>query len=410
MIGQHPAAALRRAFRSERRLLEIFGLALAAALALRPGYIADYVWDAKPTVDALASGDVVRALTEHQPAMGPLTIFLRAPFVAIARAFGAGDLATYRVGVFACVACTALLVTTLVRWFRSQTQSRSLGLLVVMLAIAAPAALTAMELGHPEELLGAALCAAAVAAGIRGRPVAATLLLGLALATKQWAVLAIGPTLLAVGRTYFWRVAAVASGIAGVLMLPQLLADHEGVASMTRVASLAPTHPFVLSWWYVLTPEIPIRIASLTHPAIVFAAIPLTALAYKRRADVSSSVLPLLALLFLIRCVLDPQDNYYYHLPLLFALLAWDLEMRRRMPYATLAVMAALVVTTSYLSSNYFIASSFYLAWTFPLGVYLVVTVLRGRRTEAAVPAQAPAPGPPERVLHANAAASIPRI
>ena len=409
MNRQHVTTALLRAFRSERRLLEIFGLALAAALSVRPGYIGDYVWDAKPTVDALASGDVVRALAEHQPAMGPLTIFLRAPFVAVARAFGAGDLATYRVGVFACAACAALLVAALVRWFRSPTQPRSLGPLVVMLAIATPVAMTALELGHPEELLGAALCAAAVGAGIRGRPVAATLLLGLALATKQWAVLAIGPTLLAVGRTYFWRVAAVASGIAGVLMLPQLLADHQGVASMTRVASLAPTHPYLLSWWYVITPEIPTRIASLTHPAIVFAAIPLTALAYKRRADVGSSVLPLLALLFLIRCVLDPQDNYYYHLPLLFALLAWDLQMRRRMPYATLAVVVALVVTVSYLSSDKFIASSFYLAWTVPLAVFLVLTVLRGR-AEAHVPAQAPAPGPPERVLQASADTFIPRI
>jgi hypothetical protein len=83
--------------------------------------------------------------------------------------------------------------------------------------------------------------------------------------------------------------------------------------------------------------------------------------------------------------------------------------MRRRMPYATLAVVVALVVTVSYLSSDKFVASSFYLAWTFLLAVFLVVTVLRGR-AEAHFPAQAPAPGPPERVLQASAETSIPRI
>ena len=65
------------------------------------------------------------------------------------------------------------------------------------LCVANPLTLRALEIGHPEELLGAVLCVAAVLLAARDRPLWAGLLLGLAIANKQWALLAVGPVLLA---------------------------------------------------------------------------------------------------------------------------------------------------------------------------------------------------------------------
>ena len=85
-----------------------------------------------------------------------------------------------------------------------------------------PLTLKALEVGHPEELLGAALCVGAVLAALWQRPWLAAVLLGLALANKAWAVLAIGPVLLALqGRR--WTVFALACAIAAMFVAPFLL-------------------------------------------------------------------------------------------------------------------------------------------------------------------------------------------
>jgi uncharacterized membrane protein len=76
-------------------------------------------------------------------------------------------------------------------------RSRGACLLVIALAAANPVSIRALELGHPEELLTAALAIGAVLAAARERALLAAVLLGLAIASKAWAVLAIGPVLLA---------------------------------------------------------------------------------------------------------------------------------------------------------------------------------------------------------------------
>ena len=110
----------------------------------------------------------------------------------------------------------------------------------------------------------------------------------------------------------------------------------------------------------------------------MLSAIPLTLLAYRRRIGVGGAF-PLLALLFLIRCVFDPQTNAYYHVPLLLTLLAWDMQMRRNLPYTTLAVVAALVVMNSYIASpiGLYPASVFYFVWTAALAAYLLMALRR---------------------------------
>jgi hypothetical protein len=354
--------------------LALLGLVGVVAFVWYRGNVGDYPEQAAPAVDALARGDFWGAV-ERQPNMGPFSVILRAPFVAVAHAFGAGDLVSYRVGAVPCVAAAALLGAALVKYFPASARPRALGLLVILLAVATPQAADAIELGHPEELLGAAMCVGAVVAGMRGRLVWAALLLGLAIATKQWALLAIGPTVLTVGRPYWWRVAVAAGGIVAVLMLPLLLSDHERFEATTRAAASAPAKTNYQSWWYLLDRDLPAWLPQLTKPAIVLSAIPLTLLAYRRGLG-ARGALPLLALLFLLRCVLDTQTNAYYHVPLLLTLLAWDMQTRRLLPYATLAVVGLLVLTNSYLASPtaLYTASIFYFVWTVGLAAYLLTT------------------------------------
>ena len=96
------------------------------------------------------------------------------------------------------------------------------------------------------------------------------------------------------------------------------------------------------SWWYILDRDLPAWLPQYTKPAVVLSAIPLTLLVVYRRGLSARCALPLLALLFLLRCVFDTQTNAYYHVPLLLTLLAWDMQMRRLLPYATLTVVGLL--------------------------------------------------------------------
>ena len=73
--------------------------------------------------------------------------------------------------------------------------------------------------------LGAALCAGAVLAAARGRAVWAGVLLGCALATKQWAALAILPMLLAAPRGSRMRAGGVMAAVAGLLVAPMMIVD-----------------------------------------------------------------------------------------------------------------------------------------------------------------------------------------
>ena len=374
-----------------RGLAGLTALAVLSAIGVSwyRGGLGDYPHDAAGAVDALAGGHVLRSLTVHpQPLMGPIAILIRAPFVAAGHLFGAGSLAGYRLGAIPCLIAAGLLGVVLLRTFAPASRRGAASIVVVLLAVASPAATSAVELGHPEEVLCAALSVLAVVAAMRSRVVATSVLLGLALATKQWAVIAVPPAVLAVPPRYRWRVAAGAAGLAALLTLPQVLADPSGFASVSQHAATATNDTFVQSWWYLVGHTLPGWLARSTHPLIVLAAFPLTVLAYRRglRAD---DALPLLALLFLVRCVLDPVDNYYYHLPLLLALLAWDVKMRRQLPFASLAATLCLIVTNSFLDGM--TASAFYFAWTAALAGVLCVVLRRATSADRrSAVAQAP--------------------
>ena len=200
--------------------LAVLGAVSLAWLGLLGFVFTDYELEAAPALDALVRGWWVEFL-ELCPAYGG-SLILRAPFALGADALGGGDVAVFRAVGMPCLLAGSALGVVLAGSLLARRAGRGTVAAVVLLCAANPITLRALDIGHPEELLGAALCAGAVLAGVRDRPALAGVLLGLALANKAWAVLAVGPVLLALpsGR---WRALGIAGAIAGVIMLPLLL-------------------------------------------------------------------------------------------------------------------------------------------------------------------------------------------
>jgi hypothetical protein len=121
-------------------------------------------------------------------------------------------------------------------------------------------------------------------------------------------------------------------------------------------------------------------LSSLAHPLVVASALPLSALWWRRRgAGPSRDLLLLLALVLLVRCVLDPWNIGYYHVPFLMALLAWEALERARPP--VLSLLAASLVWLSFERMPQLLAPdgqcAFYLAWALPAVVALAWAVYR---------------------------------
>jgi hypothetical protein len=378
------------------RRIEIAFLSAAAAAAgiaeaLRPADVADYVRDAGPSLHPLITGNLGAALA-HQPAMGWFAILFRAPFAFFAR--HAGSLVEYRVGSIPCVLVLAALGVWLAVQMRREHARFAACALVVGVAVLSPMNWHALVTGHPEELLGAALCVASVLAAASGRnPLAAGVLLGLALATKQWAVLAAGPALLAAPRGRA-RIATAAIAVGGALTLaPVLAGSHQLLSPAATVYGSTSSIMPASVWWplghahEVHTAGISVEartmsqsLANLTHPLIVMLGIllPLALFARtRRRAVPRETALTLLALLFLLRCVLDPMTVGYYHVPLLVSLLALEALHRRGLPLLTLisnAVLWLLVARVPWGLEPARVAA-IYLAWALPLAAYLAAKV-----------------------------------
>src|SRR2546423_11111251 len=200
--------------RFEIVVLALFGAAASVYLALWPNGVQDYRVDAGPSLHPLIHGALHGAFA-HEPAMGWFSIFFRAPVAFLAR--HGGSLAEYRAGVLPCLLVAAALGVWLAI---ARNRSLLLSAVVVALAVLGPMNWHAIADGHPEEILGGALCVAAVLVAASGRsPLAAGLVLGLAVRTEQWGGLAPRPALLAAppGRAQT-AAAAVAVGGAGVVV------------------------------------------------------------------------------------------------------------------------------------------------------------------------------------------------
>lgn len=331
------------------------GILIVSWLSLTDWAWTDYDNEARPAFDALVSGHLLHFL-QLVPAYGG-SLVLRAPFVLVPKLWGGGELSIYRAAAAPCLVATAILGIWLVAQMRTLGRTTIARAAVLMLCVANPMTLSTLESGHPEELLGAALCIAAVLAALRNRPIWAGAFLGMAVANQEWAIVATGPVLIALPDRRI-RAIFTAGATAAVILSPLIAAG--GFLSQVKGAAAPNSSIFTpwQLWWFVgphrhaipagqpwATRFDPAWLAHLAHPLIAAIAIPLTLLCVwmrrHRPARPAHEALLLLTLLLLLRCALDPWDNWYYPLPFLLALVAWESLTVTRPP--VMAILASFV-------------------------------------------------------------------
>jgi hypothetical protein len=370
-----------------RRLIAPTGLA-ALLLAATSRLGTDYPFDAGPAISALARGDL-HLFAADQAQMGPLSLLLRAPVAALA---GPGSIWAYRLGALACLLGLVALGVAIAR-----RTPAGYAPVAALLLVVNPVTIDALRLGHPEELLGAALCTGALVLA-RERPLAAGVALGAALATKQWALIAIAPALLVAPREARRRLALAAAGVAAAVSGPLALAEpHAFVEALRHPAfGVAEMRTGNVWGWAAITNHISLgggaSVSAYTvpewlqhgaHPLVAFLTLGLGVAALRARRAIDP--LALLALLMLVRCALDPWDHAYYHAPFLAALIAWEVLQARRAPWlaAACAGFLGLVFRLPLPASDVL-----YALWALPLGLWL------SRRALCSAPVRVPRPLP----------------
>jgi hypothetical protein len=352
------------------------------ALGMHTPAFTDYEDEAEPAIQALRSGDVQAFLT-LAPAYGG-SLVLRFPFALLPNLWGGGDLALFRSMALPCLIAAAVLAVFLWQRGRALGQTAAACWIALLLVAANPLTLRALEIGHPEELLGAVLCVgAALAAGAR-RPLVTGILLGLAVANKPWAVLAVVP-LLAILPDRRPRMLAVAGAASLVVMLP-LLVGGSAVETTTAVATdggvifqpqqiwwFLGEHGETVTGMYGSYPDhrnMPGFLAGHTRELVllIVLAASLLLLPRVRRRPWHEGLL-LLAFAFQLRCLVDTWNVSYYAVPFLIALVAWELHAFRRPPVLSLAVTFlawfTLISLPKYAHPD--VQAVAYLAWSVPL-------------------------------------------
>jgi hypothetical protein len=343
-------------------LLAAAGCATLAWLGLYGAAWNDYEVELRPAVEALVAGHIHTFLTVA-PVYGG-SLIERAPFALLGSLAG-GEPATYRLLALPCLLASAALGVWLLARMRAEHRPLLARAVTLGLCVANPVTLRALELGHPEELLGASACVAAVLlAGApvvsRRRAIAVGLLLGLAVANKQWAVLAAGAVLLALppGRRLSCALAALAA--AGVVEAPLLLGSSGTYAAGARgvVTSSSVIFQPAQIWWFfghhgalvhglfgATKPGYrvaPSWAGEIAHPLAVLAGLAIAAGLWLRtggRRLPAGTALLAFAVTMLMRSVLDTWDTIYYLLPVIFALLASEAGgMPRRPPVLALGL------------------------------------------------------------------------
>jgi Glycosyltransferase family 87 len=329
---------------------------ICAGLASQASTPADWDIDAGPAVEALAAGDVGEYLI-WPTLVGPFATLLQAPFVALSGTTGA---VAYQWATFPCLLVAGVVGVQLGRIAVGRGVPPLTGFLISLLFVLNPLTFEALGNGHPEEILAAALAIAALAAAAKRRLGFTAVLLGLAIASKQWAVIAILPALLVLPAARV-KVGLGALAAAAVLFLPGIVASPAAFEDVQRAASGTPGVVTPWSAWYPVAvsrtetysvhgerlvaevEEPPSLVADLSHPLVVLLALAIPiAVAFRRRLPLSAADgFALLALLALLRCVLDPVDNLYYHAPLLLAVIGWDAFSSRGLPLRSLLAVAA---------------------------------------------------------------------
>jgi hypothetical protein len=369
----------------------LLGALILAALGLRTVAFTDYELEAEPSLLALRHGHLLGFL-HHLPVYGG-SLILRSPFALLPSLWHGGDLALFRSVAAPCLLAAATLAIVLYARARVLGVGAAAAWLAVVLVAVNPLILRALETGHPEELLGGALCAGAALAAIARRPRLAGVLLGLAVANKPWALLAVVPVMLMLPARR--RVAlAAAAGVGALVVVPVLLLSDiatTGTVAVTRASGMI-FQPWEL-WWFFgehghrvmgvygehvgyRTP--PTWVTHISHPLVALVPVVLgLAVARRRRVLGAADGLALLALSLHLRCLLDTWNTSYYTLPAVFALVAWEVH-RRRVPFVTLAVTLLAWVSFELLPkvATPDVQAAAYLAWSVPLACALGISLL----------------------------------
>jgi len=376
----------------------------------------DYESEVTPAYDALTAGHVWEFL-KLAPGYGG-SLELRAPFALLPGLWGGREVAVYQAVSIPCLIAAALLAVWLVGRMRALGNGRLACATTLGLCVANPVTLYALQDGHAEELLGAVLCVGAVLAAQRGRANWTAVLLALAIVNKQWALLAIGPVLVALP-AHRRRTIAIAAAIALCfyvpLWLPAYAAHSGGAGALNGAGAGTIFQPWQL-WWFLgshgpvvrdafgtvkvgyRTP--PAWIQAIDHPLVVALGVPVTLVALARKG---TDAMALLTLLMAIRFAFDTWDTVYYTLPFLIALLSWESLARRRPPLASLAasvvVWLVFVVAPEHVSADaqaaIFLALALPTLLTLAVAVFAPADALRpGRRVGLQRRSSAPAAAP----------------
>jgi hypothetical protein len=306
----------------------------------------DFYHEAWPAYAALVHGNVLEFGRVGPGYVGSLV--LRAPFAMLPSAWG-GSRAVYFASALPCLFAVVAFCT----WLAAQPRRRGgIGwasrLMPIMCCVLSPVVLIGLFEGHPEDLLGAVLCVGAVVLAIHGRVGWASLLIGIAVFNKPWALVAV-PVVIVVMPRERRRSVILAAAATATAVLGFVLVHGHGLSPAAATATTGDIlNPPQLLWWLGQN-SWP---AQQAHVLIVLVAVPCSALWWLRRRREpwrgESDALLLLALVLLLRCALDPWDTLFYHVPFLFALTAYEIRSGRMPLMTVLYSLALLLVAPPY--------------------------------------------------------------
>jgi hypothetical protein len=366
--------------------------AMVAEIALSTPGTGDYVIrgpvagdNAGPAINALAHGSVA-GLFSHQPSMGLASIILRAPFAGAAGLLGGGNMLVYRVGALACLLPLAAFAAWMAVRRRGAVAGWLPGVLAAGVLLLSPALAEGVRAGHPEGALAGVLGTAAVIAAMRGRATWAAVLLGLAIGTKQWALIAVLPVLMALPDRRM-ATGTIAGGLAVLLTVAAPLTDPSAFARAAHTEGLTHWVNDYSLWWPLSSPFhlssgalAPARLLpfgfnrSTATMVALLVALPLCALSWirARRQGGTFDPLALLALLGMLRCACDSTTLEYYYLAALIPLAAWEAVGLERLPVMTaLAATAVALISGDALHDSPVLLSAASISWTLILCGYL---------------------------------------
>lgn len=317
------------------------------------GHIGDYAFDSYPGIELLTRGEfwAVYGL-DPAPLMLPLPLILQAVAIAPFQWLGLGSIdwpglyvaadASYGVARFLIGTVFLLIVSTGAVWATirkipdalTPIREAAFGVIIVAFFLLNPVTTAAVYWGHPEEVLMGALLCAAFAAIAREKWVWSAFWLGLAVATKQPALLFLPAVILAWPVRQRMKSFGVFFGTAFIISAPFLLPQIGNVIHQQLAVSAPNSIDHLASFRINVYDALGLADSlAWSSRAIIFGSalfIPLWLARWRLRDQLGvEKLLPAISLIALIRIAFDPYNIAYYALPLLVALLVLELYQYR---------------------------------------------------------------------------------